>query len=724
MADPIYWPLGKNALGVIKATEDAQPAPTTRHFMWVKDHSGSMHWARRQMAEAMVQHLSEIPDGSYLSLAWFSGAGQYRWYVKGFKIGDDADRKKAAELIRHTEGSWCMTAYSEVIADMQQVIKDLSTLADSHSLVFLTDGYPNDDRGGRAAIFEAIKDVADSLTDVTLVGFGDYYHRALMTEMAKAFGGTLVHADEVQRFGDALAETIKIRTTKRGKTIVTLPPGVSLAFSVSPDGKVIVLDVNEGQVAAPAGQNVYFPTAKKVETTPITVDAESASYALALAQLRSGDTDASLKTLGDLGDVKVVQMLSTAITNAEFGAAEELIEKCVSDKQARFAAGRKPGCLPNPNAPDLMDALDWLIADPDAKFFPYHAEFKYKRIGRGTEVDGDFPKFEPKKDHGVALNTLTWNEKRLNLSVLAKIPGAVKLINKAPSGTQASEVGFADTFPCLIWRNYALVSNGFLNVKVLPARFSYDTFNQLRTAGCIDEACYDPNHVYPVHLDRVPVLSRGKAKKDVSALDYAMSAVQSELLGARLKVLNALRKELDPNDEQSAKTTPYSEEQRAVLEANGIDWNNGSYNPPTKKTDPTDVLQQREFTAKIAGFSSLPTLDKLREKAVKVSAWNGKGKEPKFTAAEEAMCPALEQFTAETDGFTTEQKLAWLTTEIMLAGDKKRTIDAALNLDKYAMLMTGQWFKGYQRGETKVGCVIDGKDFEVAFDTRQVEVKI
>jgi hypothetical protein len=712
MSDISYWPVGSVNLGTIQQQAAATPAPAHTHYAVITDESGSMGWAEDKMKRDLVTHLEEIPDGSYLSLGWFSSQSQYRWYMVGFKIDPDS-RADAAKIIERHSGSWNMTCYTDILTDLPNILESAS-LADAHSLVFMSDGHPNQG-GGQDEILRLIRAAADKLSSVTIVGYGDYYNRQLLAEMAKAAGGSLVHASNVQDFGRAVTGVIKMRQTSK-RIMISVPKNTKVLFSIE-NGVVTVHDANEDQISVSPTATVYFPVKDiqariKAEMT----DPYGPAYGLALAQLRSNDIDAAIDTLSNIGDVKMVQLVSTAITNDEFGAAETALSECVVDLTKRFGLGQKVGCAPDPFAPDVLDVLNLLVQDKDAKFLPYHPAFNYKRIGRGTVVNGDFPKFQASPNSGTPVTEIVWHKERLNANVRAFIKGHVDL--RDVNGQTPEELGFSRNRPVGKYREYSIVNNGNLNVRTLPVvDLSRDTFEQLVAWGVLDEgSVYYTGTVDLLHLDRLPVLSRGK-RQPVDAEAYAINITDSLKLGAGLKLFKALLDEVSPKEERIV--TSYSPEQVAFLAANGMD-EKGNYDPPTKRSEATDVIPAREFYVSVKGLSSLPNLKAVREKTEKIRAWTGKGKEPKYTAGEALLVPWLEEYEAHCAGWSKALKVTWLEEQIETLKEAKQVLDKYINQVKFVMLMTGSWFEGWPRGETKV---TDGA-FEVTFNTGEVELEI
>lgn len=119
-------------------------------------------------------------------------------------------------------------------------------------------------------------------------------------------------------------------------------------------------------------------------------------------------------------------------------------------------------------------------------FYPYHPQFKYERIGVKSVQNEDYPLFE--YDHApVPFNELTWHNTRANLSILAKIPGKIKVV-------QEEETKIINTF---IYRNFTLIKDGILHINFLPCCLDATVYNLL--------TCHYPD-VIVNNIDTISVL--------------------------------------------------------------------------------------------------------------------------------------------------------------------------------------------------------------------------
>lgn len=683
-----YWPVGSKFIGVAQPRE-AAAAPVRKHHIWIEDQSGSLGWATDLVAEDICTHLQEIPLGDIVSIGYFSGVGDYRWFVKGTKLGSSEDYANVSKIVRQNARSRNTTCFSQILADVKTVIADTAPLADAVELVFLTDGHPvvPNYQSEHRDIFKAIQSIKGDVSSALLVGYGDYYNRPLMVEMAQALGATLQHAEEIRDFGKRLGEIVIKSGRKR--TTITLPKGTEAAFTIE-NGRVVIYSVDNNAVVAPADLPVYYVSStsdgKSAEKSDKNQDRYQAAYALALLFLQQGNVDEALAVLSDVGDVYLVDKLSAAMTNKEFGDVENLINDAAVDLSKRFLRGQKKGCAPKGDAFDLIDLLNLLQGDKAARFYPNHPDFKYKRIGRKSKTVEGYPTFQAAQDASVPISSLVGNARELNISIGVSIPGTVILPDES-YGFKREAVGLPEVFNAHVFRTYNLVSNALPNVAKLPASVSEDTHRILVENGVLPQnSVWQAGEVYTLDLLAVPACNRERGKSAIDFNDLARLSVDSLILGNQIKVLKDKLNELDP-DKESARPVSMTPEQEKFLEGCGIK-SDGTYSPPTILEEPTDVLTIRTFETKIAKSSPVSVADfKLMLSGDKKLNWVG--------AQMMLASTDIDKNMPQKNGAAVQ----WLNDRLDELKGKKRSIDNEVNARRYAIALGGHWKKYHNASE-------------------------
>lgn len=709
--DYSYWPVGNRFVGSIPST-NGSTTPERIHHIWIVDQSGSMGWAVDQMARDMVVHLKEIKHGDTITVGYFSGVGDWRWWVKGTRLNNPSDYEAVSQVLLKNSRSRNTTCFSEILADVPTVIRDVAPFADSVELVFLTDGHPvvpNYDREHRA-IFTAIKEAKSQISTGLLVGVGDYYNRPLMVEMAQALGATLQHADEIKQFSQRLGEIVVKAGKKR--TTITLPKGAEAAFAIE-NGRVVIYAVDNNTVVAPTGTTVYFVSKdadKSQVKAPVaskTLDPYQPMYATALLHVQNGDVTEALSVLSDIGDVGIVNQLSSAMTNKEMADVEASLQEAATDLSKRFLQGQKKGCAPKEDAFDLMDLLNLLQNDKEARFYPYHSDFQYKRIGRASKTLPGYPKFIPQSDVSVPVSSLIGNAAELNISIGVNIPGTVELPDEV-NGMTLQSVGLPKQFDAHIYRTYNLIANALPNVTKLPVSVGYDTFLKLHENGLVPVlAEWHRGEVFVLDLNSVPACNRARGKSSCDWEYLARTAVQSTILGNRLKVLKDKLNELDP-DKEFKRPVTMTETQQKFLDACGIK-PDGTYAPPSEQQEATDVLTIRTLEVKVEKASPVTVKDfQLMLKGNKKMNFVGE----QMKLSDDEMQKAMPNSTGAA--------IQWLNTRIEELKDEKRHLDADVNARRYAIALGGYWKKHHPNPEAEY--VVTSPDWK--FDTtKNVTVK-
>lgn len=708
------------AQDVVKKNTKEVQVPRGLNHIFIYDRSGSMYGVLDQLCEDLKERLRTVPSGDTVTLGWFSGEGDFNFVLKGFKITGQADYKTLDKVIDQNNTTRGCTCFSEILQDTNTVVKDLSALNNNFALCFFTDGYPVVSNYSKeiAAIDKAIKAVAGKVTSSLMVGYGNYYNKELMSDMASKFGGSLIHSSDLKSFPTVLQSFMEKARENEDKVLVelhALPHADGAVFSLV-GNQVNLYSVDQGAIAfSPtkgAVNTVFTLTSKAPRGMPddnrnLTEEWTKALYAAAYIMVQKTKTDVALDILSVLGDKAIIDRVNNAFTNTEYGNVEANMLEAIGKPAARFIAGQVRNYLPKPDAFCVLDALELLTADPQAEFWPYNEAFEYKKIGVGSKVKDGYPKFEPDKNARVPLKDLVWNDTKLNLSVRARIPGTVDLPPK-----EARSFMLERTFKTFVWRNYTVIKDGFLNVDRLPVSMSKETYDKLLAEGVIDKehSRHYAGRAYVLHLNRLPVINRKIADGKTSAKQLAKNVLAELELEGQLKGLNFLRNELEPKETRGLdmNLTP---EQEAFLKEQGVSRN--GFAPPVEKLEATDFYMAKEFEVKVKGFSSFPKADEVRTKLA--------AKKP-LTPSAEPVAEGLRLGTViEMQATNSKQQLAGLDKLIASKKDNLKAVRSDIQRTKFSVLLAKKWFDEFtSREDNKL--TVDGK--EVTVSVREVKVEI
>lgn len=695
---------------------DADPGwrPPVNHI-WIYDRSGSMYHELPNLAADLIKRAYNIVAGDTISIAYFSGRGEYNFILKGFKISAEGDYHALEDAINRNKTTIGLTCFSEILSNVPQVCDDLVVFTDRFALTFFTDGHPTDERGGLTDIRKAVKALNGRITSALFVGYGNYYNRELMTEMATGMGGTLIHSAKLDQFSLALDAFIKGTDTLEARKEVEIvgDPSTPVFTLNNKDVQIYSLDGRKVLVQNTVDPEVhiYYLSSRPIGSEAIRGTARpfgydspwtEAAYAAALVANQAAKSDLALDCLAKTGDVYFIDGVANAFTNAEYGKVETEIKQAVFDNTLRGRGGFNFNYLPSPDAFCLLDLLDILQADPEARFYPYHPSFDYSRIGRGTKTAEGYPRFKHDDNVNCTISSLVWNDKKLNLSVLARIPGTIEL------PPEAAKLGFSSPYPTYIWRNYALVKDGMINVERLPITASNATWVSLKSTGLLNYIDYMVDGI--LDLTKIPVINRSIADGKTSAAALCQLVAQELEHEAHLKVYKWLKESFDPEGKLEKRLLTI--EQEEFLLKCGVTKN--GFAPPSTKEEPTDKYLAKEFEIKAKGFSSWPKVDAVIEKMQL-------GK--KLTPAEVFISKPIHAFAntglAELEDI--ELGIAWLDTAIVTRKEALRRVRSDIQRTKFAVILGKKWFDEFSSREN---CNIKVNDLEFSLSIREVEVLI
>jgi len=713
---------------------DAPVVPDPVNHIWIYDRSYSMSYDLPALAKDLIYKAKDIPKGDTLSLGWFSSEGEFNFILKGFRVIDGVDYKILENAINKNRTPVGCTCFSEILADTENVIEDLSVISDKFSLMFFTDGYPVVRNYSREieSIYSAVEKLEGKVTSSCMIGYGNYYNRDLMMEMAERLGGSLIHSNDLPQFSIALDDLIKNAGSTTGKTPVEFTgaqPTENIVFSLNVDHQNsatinMYRQKEDGTVMYPQvmgtdKEYLYFLTDKiKGDETEVTLTEDEfkrptnkesmirALYALSCILNQKTKTSEALEVIGSLGDTYLVDTLNNAFTNAEHGEAEEALRKAIHTPKSRILAAYDTSYLPPADTFCLLDVIEMLLKDEDACFYPYHEDFKYKKISRGTKTKGEFPKFVAEKNPKCDLSTLAWHKTKLNLSVKARIQGTIDL------GDEAEKLGFAKNYPTYVFRNYAIVKDGFLNTPWLPVTLSKNTYEILSEKGVIwHNGDWEKDRIYVLELNKVPVMNRAIAEGKTSATDLSKKVFEEIKLQAQIKVLNDAKKSLEEKTDYVDSTfAGLSEDQINFLKEKGIGKN--GFSPDVEKEDPVDFYYAKDFAIKVKSFSSLPSINDTKKRIAS----------GKLRPADEVMKLGIDLYDNSPVADQSDKiKLAWVEEKVKELKNQLLDVRFDIQRTKFAIILGKKWFDEFDsRNDSTLE--VDGKTFTIAVEEKQVTI--
>lgn len=697
----------------------AKPVPDTINHLWIYDRSGSMYGVLDGLTKDLVERSRDLTVGDTLSLGWFSGEGQYNWVVKGFKItGDAKDQASLETVIRKNKDTIGMTCFSEILADASKVTADLEDFNPNFALTFFSDGYPCVSNYSREieSIYSAIAKIEGKLTASLLVGYGDWYNKELMSDMATRLGGAVVHSTDLPSFSVSLKEFIEGSRESSPKITVDVPYEKYLGiFSVGERQMINVYKTNKGTInftpSKKTKDSLFIITEKltgKEEKVRDLDEMKSTNpflkgiYGAACYLTQNTRTDLALEVLGAIGDVEVIDRVTNAFTLAEYGKAEKRILRAMARPGERFMEGQKVGYVPPRDAFCMVDLMNMLMSDESAMFYPYHDTFDYKKIGVPSVPREGYPKFQAEKNPACPINSLTWHDTHLNLSVKALIRGTV------PLKAGCEKLGLAKNYPTQIFRNYSIVKDGTLNVTTLPISCGILSFDVMKDKGLIESGVrWHDGEVYSIDLTRVPIMNRAMADGKTSAKELCKNAMEEIRLQGELKALKFKLGEVEPQEDEKS----LSVQAEKFLEEHGIV--RGNFSPPVDLVASTDSYTAKEFEIKIKGCSNLPSVNAVTKKL------SGKGK---LTLSESLVYAGLEAFEkSPVKKSSAKLQAAWLEEAIEERKEALKEVRQDIQVTKFSVILGRRWFEEFSsRTENEID--VGSNHFTLSLKEVQVEI--
>lgn len=718
---PRYVPINGDSLSLVEQEVKTKKVVTKKgpvNHIWIYDRSGSMSWALPELTKQLIDLSKKLPKGDSLTLGWFSSeGGEFNWIFKGFRIVDNADYKMLEAAIKKNAHSLGCTCFSEILADTDIVVKDLTVLSKIFSLHFFTDGYPvvNNYQKELGNIFSAIKKIKGRIHTAMFVGYGHGYNKELLTQMSEKLGAVLIHSSMIPEYSNSITKLVQLTDNSEPKEEVEIQVSKPLSiFTVTDQGVVLYAPDEDGKlyVSPPKGGSTivyYLSTEKpnkkswdKIETTDINFGDNNdrmgkAMYAAALVMSQQTKTDIAMEILGKVGDKSIINNLNNAFQVEEYGAIEEVINKAIQDVSLRFSEGRDTNYLPPADAFCVFDVLDTLLADDESAFFPYHEKFKYERIGVASKEKDDYGKFVADKTSKCPFNTLTWHESRLNLSVQTRVNGTVELKDK--NGVTAQSLNLPVPYPAYVYRNFSFVKDGHTHIKIFYITSSETTYKEFKNRGIVVDDTFKASKVYGLDIAKLPAINRSIAEGKTSATELCKAALKEHKLRAQIKALKYL-KEQEVGDEAIKKPVNLTDAQVEFLTANAIAVDKGGqYNPPTVKEDPKDFYMAKSFEIALAGISSLPPVKKVQEKIA-----SGKPRTPVESLVEEGI-KAWESRKMKTAN--KEDKARWFESTIKSCQGEMKALRYKLQSSKFAVILGRKWFDEFSSRDN-CELVIDG----------------
>ena len=569
--------------------EETKEIQIAKHQYIIIDRSGSMWGDLDHVVDTIKTYTEKLPEGSTVSLGWFSGNSEYGLSVP-YEFQKEKDGfVKTIETYRKALGC---TNFTEILEKVKADCKGRQS-----SLFFFTDGCHN------CGSFQNVRNVLEELKEYlevsVFVGCG-WIDRDNMTEMAQITNGSFIQLDSLKKeFATTLDDFLEGVEESVPGCIVELPEEAENICSVL--GKnVISYEKKDNKVYYKASskkkQVIYF-TSKTLlgDETEFTKE-EIMPRAIAYNLVQHNKTPLAMEIIDKIGDKHYINKLNNTFTLDEYGKVENDLRISIYDSRKRYKEGQVKGYLPDDNAFCVLDALDIISNDENALVHLNDKEFEYKKTTIGS-VQEDGSKLEYPKEIKASANLLKYHENRLNVNLQVNYKADVILDKEQFKKTNAInedliKYGLTDKqkYPVNCIRNYSIILDGKLNTpKLVLSKLNKESINKLANILTFRE-----DGKYIVDLNNLPLINKGYLK-ETSAISLANKCWKANELSTELSVLKYLKK-IETEKKEKNETLETFLEQNFYIK-------NGSYNPPKTTVESTDEYQSYEFTVAFKGYS-------------------------------------------------------------------------------------------------------------------------
>jgi hypothetical protein len=737
------------------------------HHIFVIDCSGSMSYELPTIRKDLFNKISTVlkPNDS-TTIIWFSGRNEFGVVLDDYKVNGPLSLEKVRDAINRHLSPQGLTAFKQPLEEVKRVVEKVSKDKSGylHSMFFLTDGCDN--QWSTKEILKAVADLKNTLNGATIVEYGWYCNRELMSNMAQELGGVHTVSQNFQEYEPYLTKQFTNDNKGKRKYIqLDETPEFGVVFNIV-DGDVILYTPNENNevlLSVDGETNIFYFT-KNEPTGKLLGDAEyfnkaylsgsykkdemlKGLYAALFAFSRRSDFNMVSEVLKVTGDVALIKQKANTFGTQKITELEQKFVECINDEKQRYLQGYDPDAEPAEDAYCVLDMISDLMSDEENNFYPQHEAFGYKRIGSkavskaGKISDEDKKKIEDllkanklaelqeavdeAKNNQVPdlefhyndslqpcpISDLVWNEKRANLSVQVLYKGYVNL--------PKNDYGLPEKFDTQIFRNYTIIKDGICHTYSLPVSLSKATFEKLQDNGLLAGEKWKKDKIFILEFSELPVINR-KMVDTLSAKDLFQNEYELVKLQANNSFFNYLKKKLFKNASKGFLDL-YGEEATAWLATLGL--KEYGFNPPKSIEKQGEEIIVNTLEIKIDKLST-SVVTKDIESAEKKLASGGS-----LTPKESLLEPVIkeyEQFQATLKG-TDATKLTedWIYQKSKNFRANKNKLMTEISKAKFLTIVGKSWFKEFtDRSQKEMTLNLDSKDIKFTVEDKLTTIKL
>lgn len=737
------------------------------HHIFVIDCSGSMYGELPKIRTDLHNKISTVlkPKDS-VTIIWFSGRNEFGVVIEDWTVNSPMDLKKVRDAINKYLTDQSLTAFKQPLEEVKRVVERVSKDKKGylHSMFFLTDGCDN--QWSTKEIISAVSSLKESLNAATIVEYGWYCNRELMSNMAQELGGIHTVSKDFQDYEPYMTKQFSSDNKSKRKYVeLESTPEFGVVFNIV-DGDIILYTPNENNevLLGVDGETNVFYFLKNEPTGKLLGDAEyfdktfangkykkdnivTGAYASLFAFSRRSDYNMVSEMLKAIGDVTLIKQKANTFGTQKITELEQKFIDAVNDSNQRYVSGYDPNAEPAEDAYCVLDMITDLMSSEENNFYPQHEAFSYKRIGSkavskaGKVSDEDKAKLdELLKNNNLAglqeaiedvknnltsdlvfhyndelqpcpISDLVWNETRANLSVKVLYKGYVNL--------PKNNFNLPEKFETQIFRNYTIIKDGICHTYSLPVSLSKDTFKKLQDNDLLKGEKYKTGQIYVLEFSELPVINRKKVDT-LSAKDLFQNEYELVKLQASNSYFNYLKKKLFKNASKGFMDL-YGKDATDWLATIGL--KDYGFNPPKTIEKQGEEISVNTLEIKIDKLSSSVTTKDIESAEKKMST--GVALTPKESLIEPYI-NEYNQFQKLLSGTNSDKLIEdWLYQKSNSFRGSKSKLMTDISKAKFLTIVGKSWFKEFtDRSQKEMTLSFDSKDVKFTVEDKISVIKL
>lgn len=730
----------------------SKPSPTNHVF--IVDVSGSMYSTLPKIRHHLKTNLASLVKfNDTVSVLYFSSKGQFGAVFTAQKVRQLDDLTEINKLIdRFIKPTGC-TGFVEPLQLAIDIVDDLPA-ENANSLIFMTDGYDNE--WSDKQILEVSSVVNKYYDSKTIIEYGWYCNHDLLVKMADAMAAIHVFSENYEKYEPEFEQAVEKSGAKRKVIEVAGALQDGMTNFLYRDGEdIVVASIGGDKIFVPDYvDQVWLTGFGAMDSVVPGAFSDTDLYMMLYYALYANNAQSVWKILAALGDVALIKAYSTTFSKQDRINMVALVKNCLNDHRCRFKMGKDHNAVPDADTDTILDVLNFL-SDSGAQLVTKPEILNYsgiggKRVQRADDSDEKLadaiaqtedkaerkklamelatnqtwdPEFLPKDELGLTpITNLVLNSTRPNISVQTQVKGIIPV----PDFIQ-EKYGLPDMLESHIWRNYTIVRDGIVNLRVLPVVYNpgimnqefFESLSKFGVTADQPETLDDGRTIVCLSLENVPLMNLSMVQ-NLDSQEFAQSHLKLQELKARQKVMKFYREELVGKVNALQLAGQYGEEAAEYLSSKGI--RDYGFSPLTDAREATDMYYATELNVKIKGLSSLPSVAAVQKKLDAGKALNIGDQMMAKVMADFNTFRNSEMVKASTVG--DEILKEFITKETDATIQATRALNKKLASVLYGIVVGGAWFEDVDFQDPVIKTTYQGKEVIVTLELVDTEIKI